>query len=247
MLNSKQLDLQPNFDLNLPRFDSKSEIDLKVILDERNAKNTKRATKNNMKIFYDYLEGKNYKPLLDLADEELPDILFKFYGDLRRMNGEVYKLQSLKCIRAGINRYTKAERNLDIISDVRFSRANELFKGKSKVVCKEGKGSTKLYPVIADEDLERIATYFLHDVCNKPDPRKLQKCVLFYIIYFFCRRGRENLYQMSLNTFDIGTDPDGTQYIYQAVDEMDKNHEIDQKDPANQGRMYEKPGNKITH
>ena len=90
-----------------------------------------------------------------------------------------------------------------------------MFKGVSKIARQNGKGSTKSYPVIEQEDLECIATYFLHDYMNAPDPRKIQKCVLFYIIYFFCHRGRENLYDMTIKTFEVGTDPDGTQYIFQ--------------------------------
>ena len=47
---------------------------------------------------------------------------------------------------------------------------------------------------------------------------------------------------MRTNTFEIGTDPDGRQFIYQAIDELDKNHRQNDSDPANQGRIYEQPG-----
>ena len=126
----------------------KTDQQLQEILEEKDAKNTKRATKSTLKIFTDYLCEKGYPQLEDIEDLDLPDILFRFYGDLRRTDGEEYKLQSIKCIRAGLNRHTKAKRNLDIISDVRFTQANELFKGKSKVICKQGKGSTRPTPII---------------------------------------------------------------------------------------------------
>ena len=177
--------------------------------------------------------------------EDLPEILQNFYPNLRRVDGEDYKLQSIKCIRAGINRWTKANRNVEIISDVCFAKANEIFKGVSKMARENGKATTKSTPVMKQEDLERIATYFLHDIMNNPDPKKLQRCVLFYIIYFFCCYGHENLYEMQTNTFEIGTDPDGRQFIDQAIDKLDKNHRQDDSDPANQGRIYEQPGNKI--
>ena len=228
---------------NIKRFTAKSEQEKADILEGRNAKNTKRATKSNMKTFLDFLREKGLPDLEDMDVKQLANVLEDFYANLRRLDGEDYKLQSIKCIRAGINRWTKANRNIDIISDVRFSRANEMFKGVSKIARQTGKGSTKSYPVIAQEDLERIATYFLHDIMNEPDPKKLQRCVLFYIIYFFCRRGRENLYDMKTDTFAIGTDPDGRQFIYQAVDEMDKNHRYDNIEPANEGRIYEQTGN----
>ena len=43
--------------------------------------------------------------------------------------------------------------------------------------------------------------------------------------------------------FDIGTNGDGKQYVFQAVIEHDKNHGIDETDVANPARMYENPGN----
>ena len=47
---------------------------------------------------------------------------------------------------------------------------------------------------------------------------------------------------MQVNTFDIGTDPDGRQFIYQAINELDKNHRQNDTDEANQGCIYEQPG-----
>ena len=224
------------------RFYSKSEEQIVQILDGRNSRNTKRATKSNLKTFHDYLEEKMMPKLEDINIDELPAILENFYPNLRRVDGEDYKLQSIKCIRAGINRWTKSNKNCDIIQDPRFAKANEIFKGVAKIARQTGRGSTKSYPVIEPEDLERIATYFLHDITNKPNPRKLQKCVLFYTIYFFVRRGRENLYDMNLQTFEVGTDPDGRQFIFQAIDELDKNHRDGDTEEAKQGRIYERPG-----
>ena len=224
------------------RFHSKTEVEIERILLERTAKNTRRATKSNLKTFYNYLTEKGLPKLKDLGVLQLAEILENFYPSLRKVDGDDYKLQSIKCIRAGINRWTKENRNLDIIADVRFTKANEIFKGVSKIVREKGKGSTKSTAVIAQEDLERLAIFFLHDVMNHPDPRKIQKCMIFYIIYFFCHCGRENLYNMQPDQFEIGTDPDGRQYIFQAIDELDKNHGINSTDQANQGRVYERPG-----
>ena len=61
------------------------------------------------------------------------------------------------------------------------------------------------------------------------------------VIYFFSCRGRENLCNMSLNQFQIGVDPDGRKFVFQAIDEHDKNHGIEDTDPTNQGKMYAQP------
>lgn len=131
----------------------------------------------------------------EIDNKDLPDILYDFYTDLRKTDGEHYKLQSLKCVCAGINQYTKEHRNLDIIKDIGFTRSNEMFSAVSKKYKKnkkKGLATTKSYPPIEPEDLGRLAQYLDHDMMNHPNPRKLQKSVLFNIIFFFCRRGRQN-------------------------------------------------------
>ena len=51
---------------------------------------------------------------------------------------------------------------------------------------------------------------------------------------------------MSVNTFAIATDPDTKkEYIYQKVDEADKNHNQNDTHKANQGRIYKVPGKAI--
>ena len=105
------------------------------------------------------------------------------------------------------------------------------------------KGFHASMPKISAIDLERIGEYFNYDHMNKPDPRRLQQQLLFYIIYFFCRRGQENLYQMTKETFELIVEHDGTQYVIQKIDEMDKNHGIeDTEKTSDDGRMYANDG-----
>lgn len=46
---------------------------------------------------------------------------------------------------------------------------------------------------------------------------------------------------MTLDQFEIQTDPDGMRFITQVKDEIDKNHGIDVSEPAKQGCMYKNP------
>ena len=48
---------------------------------------------------------------------------------------------------------------------------------------------------------------------------------------------------MKPDTFTIETDHKGHRYIYQTLDEIDKNHNADDDDPMNRGRIYETSGN----
>ena len=65
---------------------------------------------------------------------------------------------------------------------------------------------------------------------------------MFYLIYFTCCRGGENLYSMTLNTFKVHTDENGKKYVQQNIDEMDKNNNADDQGMTNKGKMYETPG-----
>ena len=52
---------------------------------------------------------------------------------------------------------------------------------------------------------------------------------------------------MTQETFKIATDPtDGRKYIFQAIDEADKNHTFADTTNSNDGRIYEIPGKTIT-
>ena len=65
---------------------------------------------------------------------------------------------------------------------------------------------------------------------------------VFCTSYISSVRGQGKLYEMTINHFKIGVDPDGRKYVYQAIDEHDKNHGINEQEEANQAKMYEHPG-----
>ena len=47
---------------------------------------------------------------------------------------------------------------------------------------------------------------------------------------------------MEKDQFQMNVEPDGTRYIFQAIDEKDKNHSAKDTSPTNQARMYESRG-----
>ena len=65
-----------------------------------------------------------------------------------------------------------------------------------------------------------------------------QKC-FFDIMFHLVRRGRENLRQQTKSTFAFATDSQQRKYVYQAVDELDKNHRENTLTLATQRRMGE--------
>ena len=156
----------------IPRFKNSSTEERESILAGRNSDSTNKATKSILKTFAQYAQEKNIAQLDEISEDDLPEILFRFYSDLCRQDGAEYKLSSIKCIRAGLNRHLKESRNVDIISDVRFAKTNELFHGVAAKARKEGRGCVSNFPVIEDKDLTQIGNYFagMETECN---PKKL--------------------------------------------------------------------------
>ena len=63
---------------------------------------------------------------------------------------------------------------------------------------------------------------------------------MFYLI----RRGRENLRLLTKQSFATKTDATGRKFVYQATDELDKNHRGNDNadDSTGEGLMYEQDG-----
>ena len=61
-------------------------------------------------------------------------------------------------------------------------------------------------------------------------------------MYYTCQRGLENLENMTLDHYKVIVEPDGTCYVIQNIDELDKNHHEDDTSMANNGKMYANPG-----
>ena len=216
------------------------------ILQGSKKESTNKATESHMKLFRSYLRKKKNSAIIEeICDSDLPDIICDFFYSARSKEKQTYAVQSLKCIRASLNRYFKTVRGINIITDSRFIRCNEVFDGCKAKAKKEGKGVRKRTEKITDDDMNKIGQYFSQNYQYEKelDPRKLQQCVMFYIMFFFCRRGQENLHDMMINTYNITKDDKGRKYLYQEIDEIDKNHTADDSNPTNQGRMYENKGN----
>lgn len=75
-------------------------------------------------------------------------------------------------------------------------------------------------------------------------PKGLQRKCLFDVLFYLVRRGRENLREQTKETFAFGVDSQQRRFVYQAIDELDKNHRETDKSSVSttDGRMYEQPG-----
>ena len=91
------------------RFATVDEAEFRRILNEKDAKNTRRATNGAVKIFRTYLKDKNMLETFEnFTNEELDDIVGKFYVAVRQDNGDKYQRSSLFYIRYGLNRHLRS-------------------------------------------------------------------------------------------------------------------------------------------
>ena len=221
------------------RFATFDEQQFDEILQNKDAQNTKKATKQATTIFKEYLMEKGLDVDVQTADKEtLASILAKFYVEVRRADGSHYKTTSLHSIRAGINRHLKSVHSeiIDITKDVEFTNANVAFKAATVQLKKIGKGDVKHHEAI---DLADIETIYKSSVFDQDSPAGLQAKVWFELSLFLCRRGRENLKDLKKDHFEVKKDANGREYVTQVVDELTKKTREDNlSSRTDGGRMY---------
>ncbi|XP_063414717.1 uncharacterized protein LOC134696722 [Mytilus trossulus] len=199
------------------RFAILSEADRDKLLSNKNSEGTKAATKYAVKTFHDYcMAAANYQTIVAidlLPDNALDQLLEKFYPSLRNKNGEKYAVQSLRSIRAGIQRYytePPRRREINIISGENFNRSKAMFEAACIDLKKSGLGDVTHKPVIHDEDMAKISAYFK---TWKTDSVVLIRKVWFDLMMFCCRRGREGLRELSKTSYVVDSDGLGQKYI----------------------------------
>ena len=205
----------------MSRFAEVTDQDIDDLDEERHSVSTKRVVSRSVKLFREFLGGNCQ--FEDFAKEELNTNLRKFFVSVRRKDGQEVKKAYLDSIKYGLCKYLKDQCELDITQDDAFSKCRNSYKSKVKDLKKKGKGAVQHKEEILPEDLHKL--FSADNVAfNVSTPCGLQNKVWFDIMFFLCRRGQENLRDMTKNTFGIGVNAAGRRYVYQVEDEADKNH-----------------------
>ena len=223
------------------RFGSSTDEDISKILDKKDALSTKKATKSSLMCIQQYIIEKNNEINFDNYNtQELSSLLVNFYADARKNNGEKYKLSTLKSIRFGLALHFSSEHNIDIIKDPVSRKANDVFQAVNVGLKRIGLAKVDHTPPIEKNELKQV---YCSSAVTTKTPEGLQLKVWFDIMYFLCKRGRENLRNMNKETFRIAKDNKNREYVYQHVDELHKNHRknADPNQSGTDGRMYSVP------
>lgn len=222
------------------RFAELSEEEIAELLLNRSAASTKKSTQMAVRVFKDFLVGRNFDinfentPIAELALN-----LRSFYCCARKKDGTLYSNATLTCIRAGINRHLKdIGSSTDIVTSPTFANANSVFLAQKALNKKEGKGSTHSHPPIEESDLKRLYDPVPENkVFDQSSAAGLQRKVFFELSFYICRRGRENMRVLTREHFTISSDTTG-RYLHQVKDEFLKNHREDDSKMQEGGRMY---------
>jgi len=166
----------------MSRFATISEDQFKKSIEDKDSKSTKQATKVAVSVFRSYLKKKQLEDDFEKFPlEQLDDILSKFYLEMRKCCGGVYKTSSFKAIRHGLNRFLP---NVDILNDAKnFPKTTETFKAMSAEIKRQ-----VVLIITPLSNQKKLYNYL--DVSN---PVMLQKKVFIDIPIHFGRRGREGL------------------------------------------------------
>ena len=216
------------------------------LLANKNSTSTVKSIQKSAALFREYL-SKNYDHDLHgispdqfetLPTETLDRELGQFYASLRSKTGQLLKHSTMNSLRYGISKYLK-DKGVDIMGNAEFGPSKNIFMAVQADLKKKSLGSTDHIPPISRRDLTKIYnTAFDVDTAVG-----LQMKVWFDITFFLCRRGRENLREMTTSTFAIAENSSGRRYLYQAVDEMDKNHRVaNTEETVGEARMYSTSG-----
>ena len=229
------------------RFKQLTNEEIQQLVEAKDSENTRRATKNAVATFLAFCNEvtpeepvKNTESLEKMSKNELNELLTNFWPNARKKNGENYKKTALMGLRFGLQRHFLLKRDFDIINDGEFSKSNQVYEAAVVELKRQGFGRVDHHRPISKEDLEKIQSCYNP---SSPDPKSLQQVVWFNLMFHLIRRGRENLRLLTKQTFAVQADATGKKYVYQALDELDKNHRgKDQPDDSpGEGRMYERP------
>ncbi|XP_031566888.1 uncharacterized protein LOC116301864 [Actinia tenebrosa] len=171
---------------NSSRFASCEEKDLNELVSSANAKGTKRNTKWVLKLLQEYChERKICKPLLDLTEAELNDILRRFYAEARNKKGEEYSRSSLLGFRNAVERHFAVNgKAMKLTNNPAFYSSNKILESKLKVNKREQKQNTKHKPVIEPADVSKVKK---NPFLSHENPYGLLRRVWF-IVTLYCQR-----------------------------------------------------------
>ena len=96
-----------------------------------------------------------------------------------------------------------------------------MFIAMIKQLKKDGFDTTKHHTPISDEDFHKLHT---SGVLSNESPQSLLRKVWFNISFYFGRRGSEGQRRLTKDSFTIGKDDAGREFVEMSMNAKEKNH-----------------------
>lgn len=159
--------------------------------------------------------------LEEMEKAELSKCLEKFYLGARQKDGFFYKANTLRSIRAGLDRYLQSpdlKKPFSIITDPEFFQANKALDAFVKTLRKSGEIAEVVHKgSLTPEIVEKLFQSGQLGPANSKDPSQLQNTVWFYISIYFGKRGRfslgENQRKMTKHMLALRTTLSGRRFF----------------------------------
>ena len=129
-----------------------------------------------------------------------------------------------------MNRYLRSppfNKDWDLKNDKEFFLANLIFSGVEKEQTAKGEDKSQKRSSMRQDEIIKCYTDYLE--CGFDlDPVCLQHKVLFDIVYYLARRGKEGLHELRKDSFRIGTIPGGIEFLQLTYHERTKKNQGDE-------------------
>lgn len=203
-------------------FGTSSKVEQDKIIADAVPKNTKSATDYWIRMFQDFC--KDDCDLATISIEKLASLVGSFYSDARTKKGNSFSKNSILAARGALQRHLGDLRQINIYTDISFSRANKLLDGVLKARKQAGEEpAVKHKEPISEQDWEKLQTYF-SDVAGEPDAVKLTYYIWYQITVHFCLRGGEMQAKLTKKDLEFST-IDGREVLRLATSFVSKNHQ----------------------
>lgn len=135
-----------------------------------------------------------------------------FYVEARQKDGSHYSRNSMKNIRAGLDRYLSSLNvEFSIVGDRLFKPANDVLDASLKTLARHGLiSSTKHKPPICPDDIEIL---YEANQLGTETPQSLVQTAWFYVLLYFGKRGRENQRSMVADDIVLNKSSNDSEFI----------------------------------
>ena len=171
-----------------------------------------------------------------LPDEQLAEILRKFYGTVLTKTRQEYSKSGMINLHSGINRHLHSppfKRSSDLMNDRVFTQANLIFSGCLRDNKERGLDTASPRTAIEQEDVQKLFNdYFPLAIADTLNTEILLHKVFFDIMYYTGHRGKEGLRSLTKSSFIVKESANGKEFIEITFNEKTKKNQGDSMSAA---------------